>query len=118
MLKVFAHYYGYTNIKYKDDGRDYVTLSEYVSIHMTFSVMHSWITYFMFYNLFQSLKVIKPITDDELEVIAIFGVIIMLLEMCIFLTEYKDVVFGLVTMLCFVGMFVFEDDNANYFERV
>lgn len=44
--------------------------------------------------------------------------IFMLIEMCIFLAEYKDVVFGFVTVLCFVGMYVFDDYTDNKFEKI
>jgi hypothetical protein len=51
---VYIHYFGYKRIIYRDDGRDYVKLKEYISIHVTFSVLHSWITYFVIFNLFAS----------------------------------------------------------------
>jgi len=52
LLKAYLHYFTYRKIKYKDDGRDFVSISEYVTIHVGFSVLYSWCTYMMFYVLF------------------------------------------------------------------
>lgn len=49
------HIKTYRKVIYKDDGRDYVSKKEFVSIHVTFSVLHSWITYFCIFNFFRSM---------------------------------------------------------------
>jgi len=49
---VYAHFFGYRKVKYLDDGRDFVSTKEFFSIHVTFSALSSWMTYFVVYNLF------------------------------------------------------------------
>lgn len=56
LLKLFVHYFGYKRIKYLDDGRDYVSIKEFLSVHCTFSVINSWTTYFLVYNMFVYLQ--------------------------------------------------------------
>lgn len=105
-------------IKYKDDGRDYVSFREFVCIHMTFSILHSWLTYFLIFNIFQSLWVIETFEPDWYEVInvidkynlAIISFIIMFVEMSIFLANFKDVIFATVTLLCYIGMYVYTEN--------
>lgn len=55
---VFIHYRTYKKVIYKDDGRDYVDFKEFISIHVTFSVLHSWVTYFLIFNFFRSMDAI------------------------------------------------------------
>lgn len=52
LLKCYVHYFGYRKVKYLDDGRDYVSFKEFFSIHITFSVINSWMTYFVIYTFF------------------------------------------------------------------
>ena len=52
IVKIIAHFLGYKVIKYKDDGRDYVSIREFICIHMTFSILHAWLTYFLIFNIF------------------------------------------------------------------
>jgi len=49
---VYVHYFGYRRVKYMDDGRDYVSFKEFLSIHVTFSVLNSWMSYFVIFNFF------------------------------------------------------------------
>jgi len=49
------HFKTYRKVIYKDDGRDFVSFKEFISIHVTFSVLHAWITYFCVYNFFKSM---------------------------------------------------------------
>lgn len=58
-LKLYVHYFGYKRIKYLDDGRDYVSIKEFFSVHCTFSVINSWTTYFLCYNLFVYLQILE-----------------------------------------------------------
>ena len=46
---VYVHYFGYRRVKYLDDGRDYVSIKEFFSVHVTFSVLNSWVSYFTFF---------------------------------------------------------------------
>jgi hypothetical protein len=45
VLKLFTQYLIYNQVKYKDDGRDVVTVFDFISIHVTFSVINAWMTY-------------------------------------------------------------------------
>jgi hypothetical protein len=49
LLKFYVHYFGYRRVKYLDDGRDYVSIKEFFSVHVTFSVINSWVSYFTFF---------------------------------------------------------------------
>jgi hypothetical protein len=49
LLKFYVHYFGYRRVKYLDDGRDYVSIKEFFSVHVTFSVLNSWVSYFTFF---------------------------------------------------------------------
>lgn len=46
LLKFYVHFFGYRRVKYLDDGRDYVSIKEFFSVHATFSVLNSWVSYF------------------------------------------------------------------------
>jgi hypothetical protein len=118
--KVIVHFYGYSNLKYKDDGRDYVSPSEFISIHMTFSILHSWLSYFLLLNFFQSFtyldKTSKDIYDKitsyvNLTNLAKILLSLMAAETCIFLAEYKDVIFALVTQFCLLGMYFYDANH-------
>ena len=106
-------------IKYKDDGRDYVSIREFICIHMTFSILHAWLTYFLIFNIFQSIWVIEKFETDwwdvvkkylNLDYLAYISFSIMFIEMSIFLANFKDVVFALVTLNCYLGMFLYTDN--------
>lgn len=104
------HVFAYRKIKYKDDGRDYVSPLEYISIHMTFSVLHAWISYFMMFNFFQSLTIIVkklPFNLIPIEVFAIIALTLILIEMCIYLAYFKDIIFSLVTLVNYIGLLLF-----------
>ena len=55
MLKTYVHVFAYSKIKYLDDGRDYVTWKEFISIHISFSVLHCCLSYYVIYNYVSSL---------------------------------------------------------------
>jgi hypothetical protein len=55
-LKIYVHIFVYTKIKYKDDGRDYVRLIEFLAIHVTFSILHSCLSYYVVYSLMYNLE--------------------------------------------------------------
>jgi hypothetical protein len=64
-LKFVNHYFGYLKIKYRDDGRDYVSAKEFVSIHATFSVLHAWISYCCYFNIFVAIEQIFLLANIE-----------------------------------------------------
>ena len=54
MLILFAvttHYFIYSPLKYKDDGRDVVSFIDFITIHATFPAINAWISYQMYYYL-------------------------------------------------------------------
>ena len=115
LLKLYVHYFGYRRIKYLDDGRDYVSIKEFFSVHCTFSVIHSWTTYFLCYNLFVYLQdVFKgdeyKLLDDYMSIVAM---ILMAFESTIYLAYYKDVIFSLITLINYIGMYLFSFDPRN-----
>ena len=40
----------YHLVKYKDDGRELVTLFEFFTIHATFPVINAWMSYYIAYE--------------------------------------------------------------------
>lgn len=95
-LIVFIHYRTYKKVIYKDDGRDYVDKKEFVSIHVFFSVLHSWITYFCIFNFFKSITIILfndgPTINDTVlnlsfEYWGVAALLIMLIEMCVSISK-------------------------------
>lgn len=115
LLKLYVHYFGYRRIKYLDDGRDYVSLKEFCSIHATFSVLNSWLSYFVMYNFFQSIKFWGNITSIkvELEHLSIIAMVAMMFETVVYLSYYKDVIFASITLLNYIGMLVHNFDDTN-----
>lgn len=41
LIQVFL----YGRVKYKDDGRELVSIVEFITIHVTFPVLNAWISY-------------------------------------------------------------------------
>jgi hypothetical protein len=115
LLKLYVHYFGYKRIKYLDDGRDYVSIKEFFSVHCTFSVINSWTTYFLCYNLFVYLKEVFvgdqfKLLDDYMSIVAM---ILMVFESTIYLAYYKDAIFSLITLMNYIGMYLFNFDHRN-----
>jgi hypothetical protein len=109
-----VHYFGYRKIKYLDDGRDYVSIKEFISVHCTFSVINSWMTYFLCYHLFDYLKTL--ISSDYLraeEYMGIVAMILMAFETTIYLAYYKDVIFSMITLLNYIGMYFNNFEAGN-----
>ena len=48
-LKLVMQYLIYEPLKYKDDGRDVVSVADFFTIHVTFPAINAWITYQMYY---------------------------------------------------------------------
>ena len=117
LLKLFVHYFGYRRIKYLDDGRDFVSFKEFISVHCTFSVLNSWMTYFLCYNLFVYLNGLLKDTSKNILVLddymAIVAMILMAFESSIYLAYYKDAIFSFVTLLNYIGMYFFNFDPRN-----
>ena len=116
-LKLYVHYFGYRRIKYLDDGRDFVSVKEFLSVHCTFSVLNSWTTYFFCYNVFVYLQKIigsgtknNEFIDDYMAIIAI---LLMAFESTIYLAYYKDVIFSFITLFNIIGMYLFNYDTRN-----
>jgi hypothetical protein len=114
-LKVYVHYFGYKRVKYMDDGRDYVSVKEFLSIHAMFSVLNSWMTYFVVFNFFQFIKIWVNINyfHKNLELIGVVAIIIMGFESTVYLAYYKDVIFSLVTLLNFIGIYLHNFDEPD-----
>lgn len=119
---MYVHYFGYRRVKYLDDGRDYVSFKEFLSIHVTFSVLNSWMTYFVYFNLFQFIKIIEDAQkiDPYQEFIGIVAMVAIMFETVVYLAYYKDVIFAMITLLNYVGMYIHnqEDIEANPEDQV
>ena len=65
-------------------------------------------TYFVVYNLFQFIKIWENITyiDKVNEYLGIIAMIVMMFETTVYLAYYKDVIFAMVTLLNYVGMYI------------
>ena len=48
---VVIHYLIYRPLKYKDDGRDVVTLLDFLTIHCTFPAINAFISYQLYFCL-------------------------------------------------------------------
>lgn len=112
-------------MKYKDDARDVVSAFDFLTIHVTFSVMNAWLTYMMFFVTFTTMtslcpfKAVKPpvfcgsldkLTEDEYYYVMFnlpskFAFLWLLMEMSMFLAYYKDVIFSFTTLLLYSGMY-------------
>ena len=109
------HYFGYRKVKYLDDGRDYVSFMEFLAIHVTFSVLSCWMTYFVTYNLFSLIKIVDEITDVNLalETVSIIAMVIQMFECTVYLAYYKDVIFASVTLLNYIGMYMHNYEGSK-----
>lgn len=114
-LKVYIHYFGYRRVKYLDDGRDYVSFKEFLAIHVTFSVLNCWITYFVIYNFFQFVKIWNGIErfNEYLEYAGIVAMVVIMFETTVYLAYYKDIIFAMVTLLNYIGMYIHSYDEEK-----
>ena len=60
ILKLHTHFQIYRDIKYKDDGRDSVSLWDFIAIHVTFPLFNAWFTYQVIFVLFLLMTNICP----------------------------------------------------------
>mmetsp|Transcript_10322 Transcript_10322/g.7713 ORF Transcript_10322/g.7713 Transcript_10322/m.7713 type:complete len:128 (+) Transcript_10322:183-566(+) len=119
-------------IKYRDDGRDFVSVTEFIAIHLTFSVLHSMLTYYVMYSLMYNLEIEFCNIDNDISdinianckiigvqylswcIIAMWAIFI---EMVIYLAYYKDVIFSFITCANYIGMLMYllnpDDDNVK-----
>ena len=130
ILKAVLHFLIYKTTKYKDDGRDLVSGVDFVSIHCTFPAMNAWVTYQTLYVFLMTLSAVCPEKaqswqknlsydwcnkwqglDENLYYYAMLVIpskvcfILIFVEMAIFITYYKDVVFAFITFTNFCGMY-------------
>ena len=131
---VTTHYYIYSPLKYKDDGRDVVSFIDFITIHGTFPSINAWISYNLYYYLTITVTTIcdtdyfdnvtsnyckdyGPMkdADDERGIYLYFYPALMtpsliamgllFVETSINVTYYKDCVFALTNFFIFIGMF-------------
>lgn len=119
-LKVYIHYFGYRRVKYLDDGRDYVSMKEFLAIHVTFSVLNCWITYFVIFNFFQFVKIWSGLErfNEYLEYAGIVGMVVIMFETTVYLAYYKDVIFAMVALLNYIGMYIHSYDDEKQGQTV
>jgi hypothetical protein len=127
---VVLHYLIYSTVKYKDDGRDVVTMIDFLSIHVTFPYISAWVTYQIVYTASIALCALCPdegssISPNDMAFCAKFqttdvkrfyyyltvetskvAFVLIFVEMSIYLTYYKDIVFSFTTLVNYTGMFI------------
>lgn len=118
----------YSAVKYKDDGRDIVSLADFITIHVTFPAINAWISYQIFFlaeltftyicddhQLFDFDNFCMDFRQknqdgpgiffyDSLLLPSLVFLCLLFIEASIHLTYYKDVAFALTTLLSFGGM--------------
>ena len=110
-----------------------MSVKEFISIHVTFSVMHSWMTYFVIYTFFRAVIQnnndpdswfhrfmhefgnSKELLSVDIELWGVIVMVIMLVEMSIYLAYYKDIIFSIITLTNYVGMYLHYLKTNNYF---
>ena len=55
-VKIFAHLGLYARLKYHDDGHDFVSRLEFLSLHLTISLLAAWLTYICAFSMFNSIS--------------------------------------------------------------
>lgn len=130
LFVVTTHYYIYSPLKYKDDGRDVVSFIDFITIHGTFPAINSWISYNMYYYLTITVTTIcdtayfdhvtssycSDFSDNTnvenylyfypiLMTPSLIAMGLLFVETSINVTYYKDCVFALTNFLIFIGMY-------------
>lgn len=57
-------------------------------------------------------------TIVPIEVFAIIGLTIMLIEMCIYLAYFKDIIFSLVTLMNYVGLLLYQTQHKMFNQSI
>ena len=65
-------------------------------------------TYFVIYNFFSVIKLLDDITEVNLaiETVSVIAMVIMIFECTVYLAYFKDVIFAMVTLLSYIGMYL------------
>jgi len=50
----------------------------------------------------------------DIELWGVLAMVLMLIEMCIFLAYYKDVIFSMTTLLTYVGMYIHNEETKKF----
>jgi hypothetical protein len=115
-LIVYIHLFGYRKVIYKDDGRDLVTMREFICVNFTYSALHQWVTYMTVFTLFKSTVDSLGLTEGsdsdsgKFDIVSILGVVsmtIMFLETSIYISYKKDILFSLMSLIDFIGIYVY-----------
>ena len=129
---VVIHYLIYRPLKYKDDGRDVVTLLDFLTIHCTFPAINAFISYQLYFCLMLTATTVCDTTYlkqletqfcteyenipnieymkrytyfySYLRVPSYIVFSLLFVEASINLTYYKDCIFAMTTLLIFIGM--------------
>jgi hypothetical protein len=122
----------YISVKYKDDGREFVTVLEFITIHCTFPALNAWLTYQLLYQTAQLITASCPysqrlnppyfyctkglVTETpeqyNYNCVRWFGFLAYFIITCenmIYLAYYKDVMFCLCVILEFSSMFYWSE---------
>jgi len=126
LLKLVVHYLIYQPLKYKDDGRDVVSLADFITIHATFPAINAWVSYQLYFSVLATAATICD-TFENLDQVCMdyssrgsdekrlffYGIfivpsivvfILLFVESSINLTYYKDCIFAFTTFCLLCGM--------------
>lgn len=131
----------YHRVKYKDDGREIVSFMEFLTIHCTFPIINAWMSYNLAFEFIAVLSQYCPYTpladapdwrfcgshpeakSEQAYYYSLFlnpakvCYLILVCENLINLAYYKDIIFGLVVILEFAGIF-YNSYNSSLKEGV
>ncbi len=62
LIVVLVQLFLYRRVKYKDDGRELVSMVEFITIHVTFPILNAWISYMLAYQIMITLAQSCPWT--------------------------------------------------------
>ena len=87
---------------------------EFFAIHVTFSVLHSALSYYTAYSFIFTIEKYCVPGEPDCHIIginyitwSILAMVLLFIEMVVYLAYLKDVIFGTITLFNFVGMFMY-----------
>lgn len=105
----------YLVIKYEDDGRYIVSWSEYLGVHIHFSVLLAWSLMMICEYFFRTLDQVEDKHEKDSTLLGIehqtWTVLVMVLNLMVatfWLYKYKDIYFAIVLAFTFFGIFSME----------
>jgi len=108
LLKIYSYFYIYKKIKYHDDGSCYVSRAEFFCLHVTYSVFHGWISFFFLHSAFQGIGM-HYYDQQFMETLGCLSLMLLMIENCIYISYFKDIIFSLEVCAFYLGIFYKQD---------